>query len=568
MQLLQHFSALTLHPANAKELKGLILQLAVEGKLTKKWRADNQDAEPASELLKRIQKEKEQLVKDKKIRKEKPLESVDEDDTPYSLPIHWNWTRLGNLGFAQTGSTPPKNNPAFYGDHIPFVGPAHISNEKMTYPSEGLSVLGIAKGRLIPKDSLMMVCIGGSIGKCNVNEVDVSCNQQINTVTPIFNDVGIVKVICQSPYFQRSLLEKHTGSATPIVNKGKWETILVPLPPLEEQKAIVHVVEELFAEVEQLEKATVERVQLKEQFVVSSLQQLTTLDSQEEWAALQPHFNAFLDTKSNIKKLRETILQLAVQGKLTQKWRTANANLEPASELLLRIQKEKQQLIKDKKIKKEKPLPPIDTDDVPYALPEGWEWCRMGEISEKLGAGSTPSGGKAAYEPKGTMFFRSQNIHNDGLRVDNVALINRKTHTKMKGTHVRAKDILLNITGGSIGRSTLIPDDFDTANVSQHVAIVRMVDLEIREYIHNLIISEQFQQTIMDVQVGVSREGLSMTKLKLFLIPLPPLEEQKAIVEKVNSLMALCDELEQHVAASNQQLQGLMKSCLKEVVEG
>ena len=282
---------------------------------------------------------------------------------------------------------------------------------------------------------------------------------------------------------------------------------------------------------------------------------------------LLEHFKELSLHPENAEQLKGLILQLAIQGKLTANWRQENPDLEPASELLKRIEAEKKKLIAEKKIKKEKTLPPVENDEMPYELPEGWVWCRMGQIAEKLGAGSTPTGGKSAYVDKGIMFFRSQNIYNHYLKLQDVALIPELTHEKMKGTKVKPKDILLNITGGSIGRCALIPDNFTTANVSQHVAIVRMIELETREYIHQFVISPGFQDRIMDVQVGVSREGLSMTKLKMFPTPLPSLEEQKVIVEKVNSLMALCDKLEQQIETSNIQIEQLMLSCLKEVFE-
>jgi len=132
----------------------------------------------------------------------------------------------------------------------------------------------------------------------------------------------------------------------------------------------------------------------------------------------------------------------------------------------------------------------------------------------------------------------------------------------MHSTKVFAKDILLNITGASIGRSVLIDDDFETANVNQHVAIVRMIDLDIRQYIHKLIISPYFQAKIMEVQVGVSREGLSMTSLKNLLVPLPSIDEQNAILEKVNNLEASCDEMQKAIISNKEHSKELIHSVL------
>ena len=266
--------------------------------------------------------------------------------------------------------------------------------------------------------------------------------------------------------------------------------------------------------------------------------------------------------EDNLTKLRKSILQDAILGKLTKKWRDYNIPYESASDLLEKIKVKRNQLIEDKIIKKEKSTSSIKDEEIPFKIPETWKWCRMHDISEKLGAGSTPRGGKSVYVSNGIMLFRSQNIYNEGLELDNIALIPNEIHDKMKGSKVKAKDILLNITGGSIGRSTLIDDNFETANVSQHVAIIRLIALETRHYIHNLIISPYFQERIMDVQVGVSREGLSMTSLKKLLVPLPPIDEQKIIVEEINLFKSNFDNLEQEIYTNKKKSNELTHSFL------
>src|SRR5262249_5471209 len=154
----------------------------------------------------------------------------------------------------------------------------------------------------------------------------------------------------------------------------------------------------------------------------------------------------------------------------------------------------------------------IGAADTPFVLPQGWAWVRLEEITQKLGAGSTPLGGKNVYKPTGVKFIRSQNVWNVGLKLEDIVFIPNDVHHRMSGTWVEAGDILLNITGASIGRSSLVPDGFDEANVSQHVAIVRLVDKSIRSFIHLVIISPFVQDLIMGVQVGISREGLSMNR--------------------------------------------------------
>lgn len=229
--------------------------------------------------------------------------------------------------------------------------------------------------------------------------------------------------------------------------------------------------------------------------------------------------------------LKNSILQLAIQGKLVEQREEEGT----ARELLGRIKSEKEQLIKDGKIKKEKPLPEIREDEIPFDIPENWEWVRLGELCEKIGSGSTPTGGKSVYKESGIKFLRSQNIYNEGLRMEGVAYISEEQNKQ--GSIVKPRDILLNITGGSIGRCALVPDDFDIANINQHVMIIRNLVLDNRFLLHYILISPYVQSMIMSVQVGVSREGISAEKLKNFLIPLPPLGEQKRIVAKIEELM-------------------------------
>jgi type I restriction enzyme S subunit len=242
---------------------------------------------------------------------------------------------------------------------------------------------------------------------------------------------------------------------------------------------------------------------------------------------------------NGIKKLRELILELAVRGKLVPQ----DPSDEPASGLLKRIAEEKARLVEEGRIKKQKPLAKIAEEEKPFAISSNWEWVRLDALLTKIGAGSTPLGGKQAYVANGVKFLRSQNVWNEGLRLNEVAFIPEETHKKMSGTHVEADDLLFNITGASIGRCAAVPADFDTGNVSQHVTIIRPALGETQPFLHVVLISQLIQQTVMDVQVGVSREGLSIGKLAQFLIPFPPEIEQRRIVAKVNELMALCDRL-------------------------
>ncbi|MCF1428591.1 MAG: restriction endonuclease subunit S, partial [Shewanella sp.] len=259
-----------------------------------------------------------------------------------------------------------------------------------------------------------------------------------------------------------------------------------------------------------------------------------------------------------IKKLRELILELAVRGKLVPQ----DPNDEPASVLLERIAAEKAQLVKDKEIPKTKPLPAISPDAIPDDLPAGWSMVRLGEIVTKMGSGSTPRGGQKAYVDDGVIFLRSQNVWNEGVRLDDVAYISDEIHQKMCNTKVLPGDVLLNITGASLGRTTIFPSGFVEANVNQHVTIIRLIELKMNKFVHLGLMSPMVQKLVWGRQVGMAIEGLSKKVLEQFEFPIPPINEQHRIVAKVDELMALCDQLEQQTEASLDAHQVLVETLL------
>ncbi|MBM3298390.1 MAG: restriction endonuclease subunit S [Deltaproteobacteria bacterium] len=243
-RIADHFDTLTSDPRTIEALKQTVLQLAVQGKLV----PQDPDDEPASVLVERIETERERLVQEGKIRKPKPLPSVEDEEIPHVLPKGWKWVRLGDLGNTQTGTTPSTKNPEYFGNDYPFIKPADISEDFIDYNNEGLSELGLENGRLIEVGSALMVCIGGSIGKVGVVDRDCSCNQQINALKPYLDLSGyLFGYFMRSPYFQNEVLSRAPKTTLPILSKGKWILIPFPLPPLAEQKRIVAKVDALLA---------------------------------------------------------------------------------------------------------------------------------------------------------------------------------------------------------------------------------------------------------------------------------------------------------------------------------
>ena len=240
------------------------------------------------------------------------------------------------------------------------------------------------------------------------------------------------------------------------------------------------------------------------------------------------------------KKLRQKILDLAIHGKLIPQ----DPNDEPASVLLQRIRTEKERLIKEGKIKRSrKSVKTSDTphyEQMPFELPQGWVWITLEEISSKIGSGSTPKGGD--YSKDGIPFFRSQNVYNEGLVCADMKFISNATHKRMIGTEVRPKDLLLNITGGSLGRCAIVSDEFQIGNVSQHVCIIRPIFV-LSSYVHSFILSSLFKKS-MNI-TGSGREGLPKYSLEKMFLPLPPLTEQTRIVTEIEHWTKLIDAIEQ-----------------------
>ena len=261
-----------------------------------------------------------------------------------------------------------------------------------------------------------------------------------------------------------------------------------------------------------------------------------------------------MDTKA----LRQKILDLAIHGKLVPQ----DPNDEPASVLLERIKAEKERLIKEGKIKRsKKSAKSSDTphyENVPFEVPESWVWTTIEEICSKIGSGSTPRGSN--YSANGIPFFRSQNVYNDRLVYDDIEYISEEVHQKMKGTEVLANDLLLNITGGSLGRCAVVPADFNCGNVSQHVCIMRSVLVE-PEYFHVLVLSSYFAKSMKIT--GSGREGLPKYNLEQMGFPLPPLTEQQRIVAEIEHWFALIDQIEQGKA----DLQTIIKQTKSKILD-
>ena len=329
---------------------------------------------------------------------------------------------------------------------------------------------------------------------------------------------------------------------------------LAPLPPLAEQRRIVERVDQLMALCDQLEERETQASATHQALSKSALHALTTADGpdafQTAWSRIRDHFDPLFITPESVKALRQTILQLAVMGKLVPQ----DSNDEPASVLLKKIAAEKARLVKEGKIRKPKPLPSIKPEEVPFDLPVGWEWCRLSELSLLITKGSSPKWQGVQYveEGEGIFFVTSENVGNFKIILKKKKYVEAKFNEIEPRSILKRNDILMNIVGASIGRTAIYELD-ESANINQAVCLIRL-SKKMNPLLHSfalhffnnpLCVSLMFSK-----QVDNARANLSMGNIAKFTIPLPPLPEQARIVAKVDQLMALCDRLEEQLQQS------------------
>lgn len=489
----------------AQDLKNSILQLAIQGKLVEQRKEEG----TAKELIEQIKVEKEKLIKEGKIKKTKPLPEITEDEKPFDIPESWEWVRLGDLGIAQTGTTPSKTKMEYFGDFIPFISPGDILNGVINYCNQGLSEKGREVGRVSEKNSILQVCIGGSIGKCAINSVDVSYNQQINAITPLICNHLYLYYLMDSKFFLFAMTHKATGTATPIINKSSWESLVVPLPPLAEQKRIVAKIEELLPYVEKYDKAYTEVEELNKKFP---------------------------------EDMQKSILQYAIQGKLVEQREEDGT----AEELYQQIQAEKEKLIKEGKIKKTKPLPEITEDEIPFDIPENWKWVRLEQVCEYIQRGKSP---KYSEFKKYPVVAQKCNQWS-GFSLEKAKFIDPKTiESYTQDRILQDGDLMWNSTGlGTLGRVAIYEDSknpYELAVADSHVTVIRALKQYVDfKYIYYYIANPSVQSVIEKQSSGSTKQiELATNTVKNYICPLPPLEEQKRIVEKIEELLPYTKQL-------------------------
>ena len=527
---------------NAQQLKNSILQLAVQGKLV----PQDPNDEPASALIERIRAEKEKLIKEKKIKPDKnpsyifrgsdnlPYEKVGKnepvciaDEVPFDIPDSWEWVRLGSVLNVKGGKRLPKEHNLIDipTNHIYIrvtdMKNHTISSEKLKYITE--DTFQLIKNYIINKDDLYLTIAGtiGNVGMVPDKFDGMNLTENAVKLTDIkINKYYLLHIIC-SNYIQNQFVDKTNKVAQPKLAIERILTTLFPLPPLSEQQRIVDKLKELEPYINDYDK------------VYEKIEKLNT------------------DFPDSLKK---SILQEAVQGKLVPQ----DPNDEPASVLVEQIRQEKEQLIKDKKIKKDKNesyifrrdnshYEKIGTeercidDEIPFDIPDSWEWTRLGTITEILR-------GKGPKYADNTDF---RILNQKCVRWGNIDTSFCKTVDKQwfesisKECLTTQKDILINSTGeGTIGRSSAVTSDAINMPYDSHVLLIRPYKC-LNKYIEIFIngIEGQAQINRSKGAKTTKQTELGVDKTKNLLIPLPPLNEQQRIVDKVNQLLPQISKL-------------------------
>ncbi len=539
-----------------KKLRELILELAVRGKLV----AQDPNDEPASVLLERIAAEKAQLVKDKKIKKPKTLRDISEDEKPFELPEGWEWSRFPNVAYYQVGKTPATKNDAYWDSSesgIPWVSIADLNhfdsvigtNKKISKEAAD----SVFKCKPVSAGTILM-SFKLTVGKISILRTDSYHNEAIISIYPF---TGIFQHYLFKILPSRALAG-NTKSAIMgnTLNSESLSMILIPTPPENEQIRIANKVNELMLLCDQLEQQTESSIDAHNVLVETLLATLTNskdnAELEQNWQRLATHFTTLFTTENSIDQLKQTVLQLAVMGKLVSQ----DPNDESASVLLKKIAAEKEQLIKDKKIKKQKPLPSITEDEKPFELPDGWMWCRLGSLTLSAEAGWSP---------------RCESYPREGGRWG-VLKVSAVTWGKFKSEEnkelpkgldprpqyeVKSGDFLISRANTSelVARAVVAPDNVPE-NLMMSDKIIRFsFSKSVSSHYINLVNNSIFSRHYYSLVAGgtsSSMKNVSQEQVRNLVIALPPSKEEHRIIAKVDQLTILCDQLKTQIQQAQQ----------------
>ena len=489
-----------------QELKNSILQLAIQGKLVEQ-RPEEGNAE---ELFAQIQEEKQRLIAEKKIKKEKPLPEITDDEKPFDIPESWKWVRFGSI--VNVISARRVHQSDWKTSGIPFYRAREIARladdgfvDNELFISEELYDDFSKSG--IPNPGDLMVTAVGTLGKCYIvqdgdrfyyKDASVIC---LENYAHLFSKY--LQIIMKSEMLMKQIRSNSSGTTVATLTMVRMVQYLLPLPPLAEQKRIVAKIEELLPYIDHYEQA---------------------------WGKLEQFNSRFPED------MKKSLLQYAIQGKLVEQ----RPEEGTAEELFAQIQEEKQRLIAEKKIKKEKPLPEITEDEKPFDIPESWKWVRLGSILYKLtdGTHSTPK-----YTKSGVPFLSVKDMSSGKLDFSNCKYISEQEHQELYSRcNPELGDLLLTKVG-----TTGIPVIVDTNEQFSLFVSVALLKFDqhllYNKFLQLLINAPLVQTQATENTRGVGNKNWVMRDIANTIIALPPLSEQKRIVEKLEQLLPLCDKL-------------------------
>ena len=535
-----------------KKLRELILELAVRGKLVPQDPSD----EPASELLKRIAAEKAELVKQGKIKKQKPLPGISEEEKPFDLPVGWEWVRLedvtDNIHYGYTASADVTKK-------VKLLRITDIQDDKVIWrnvPGCEIKDSDIEQYQLQPND-IVIARTGGTVGKSylvdDLQYIAVFASYLIRLKYIKFTNANYTKIFLGSQLYWLQLYNGVTGTGQPNVNGNTLKKMFFPLPPSSEQNKICSRVQTLLNLCDQLEQHSLISLDAHQQLVETLLTTLT--DSQnadelaENWARISEHFDTLFTTEASIDALKQTILQLAVMGKLVSQ----DPNDEPASELLKRIAQEKAQLVKDGKIKKQKPLPPISDEEKPFELPDGWEWVKLGNILHDIKYGTSQ---KCDYNISGYPVLRIPNIVKGIIDLTDIKY-GALTDSELKDLTLNENDLLFIRSNGStniVGQSTLVQHDLKDHAYAGYIIRVRLHNKYNNARYINMVMKTNLirEQIEGPIRTTTGVKNINSNELMGLLVPLPPKNEQGIIIKQIINIDTTLSNLKVSIQSAQQ----------------
>ena len=480
-----------------QELKNSILQLAIQGKLVEQRPEEG----TAEELYRQIQKEKQSLIKAGKIKKEKPLPEIAEDEKPFDIPESWKWVYIGELFQHNTGKA--LNSSDKSGEPYEYITTSnvywnHFELDKlktMLFTDAELEKCTVQKGDLL-------VLEGGDCGRAAIWSYDFPMRIQnhIHRLRPY-------GTFCLDYFYHVFYLYKNTGMingkgiAIQGLSANALHILIAPLPPLAEQKRIVTKIEELLPLIDRYEEA---------------------------WTKLE-EFN-----KRFPGDMQKSLLQMAIQGKLVEQ-RPIEGTGE---ELYQQIQTEKQALIKAGKIKKEKPLPEIAEDEKPFDIPESWKWVRWGALSKSIQYGYNAP----AKDTGRIRMVRISDIQDGNVLWDTVPFCDINEN-EIESYLLGENDILFARTGGTVGKSFLVKTVPYESVYAGYLIRTQYSTQLCPEYLKHFMESQLYWDQLHNGTIATAQPNCNGQTLSKMILPLPPLAEQKRIVAKLEELLPLCERL-------------------------